>query len=61
MLRRYLIANVVSSALLYAAALTYVPSFAAMTRSINTSFEVFVMGHTFLAPVLHRIVMVGAN
>ena len=61
MLRRYLIVNVISSVMLYVAASAYVPSFAAMTRSINTSFEVFVMGHTFLAPVLHRIVMVGAN
>ena len=58
MLRRYLIVNGLSSLVLYAAIWAYVPSLASLTRSFNTSFESYVMGHTFLAPVLHRMITI---
>ena len=61
MLRRYLIVNGVSSAVLYGAIWAFVPSFSAVTQVVNASWDTYVMGHPFLGPVLHRVIKVGAN
>ena len=61
MLRRYLIVNGATSALLYLVMWTCVPSMAAMSQTINETWNSYVMGHTFLGPVLNRMITVGAN
>jgi hypothetical protein len=61
MLRRYLITNGVSSALLYLAVLAYAPSPAALTKALHATFETFVMGQTFLSPVFNRVISIGAG
>lgn len=61
MLRRYLIVNGLSSAVLYAGIWLLVPSMASVTQAASEAWETFIMGHTFLGPVLHRIITVGAS
>lgn len=61
MLRRYLIVNGVSSAVLYAGIWAVVPSMDAVSQAASNAWDAFVMGHTFLGPVLHRIITVGAS
>jgi hypothetical protein len=61
MLRRYLITNVVSTALLYSAFWALVPSPVSVSQALNTLVDTYVMGDTFLGPVLTRVIMVGAN
>ena len=61
MLRRYLIVNGLSSAFLYAGIWAFVPTMGSLTQAIYNSWETYVMGHTFLGPVLNRIVTVGAS
>ena len=61
MLRRYLVINGVTSILIYGAVWAYVPSLATLSRTFNTSFESYVMGHTFLIPVLHRMIAINAR
>lgn len=60
MLRRYIIVNGISSAVLYAGIWAFVPSMASVTQAASEAWETFVMGHTFLGPVLHRIITVSA-
>jgi hypothetical protein len=61
MLRRYLIVNGVSSAVFYAGIWAFIPSLNSVTQVISDTWETYVMGHTFLGPVVHRIVTVGAD
>jgi hypothetical protein len=61
MLRRYLIVNGVSSAVMYVGIWAFVPSLSSVTEVINASWETYVLGHTFLAPVIHRVITVGAS
>lgn len=61
MLRRYLILNGVSSAVLYLAVWAYVPSPSSVSRAVSSSFESYVMEHAFLGPILNRMILVGAD
>ncbi len=61
MLRRYLIVNGVSSAVLYAGIWAFVPSMGSVTQAISATWQTYVMDHTFLGPVLNRIITVGAS
>lgn len=61
MLRRYVILNGISTAVLYAGVWAFVPSMTSVAQAASEAWETFVMGHTFLGPVLHRIITVGAS
>jgi hypothetical protein len=61
MLRRYLIANGVSSAVLYGAMWAFVPSLSSLSSSIETTINSYVMDHSFLAPILNRVITVAAD
>ena len=61
MLRRYLITNVITSALLYGAIWLYVPSVASVAQSFNSTLNTFVMGDIFLAPLLQGMIAVSAR
>lgn len=61
MLRRYLIVNGLSSAVLYAGIWAFVPTLGSLTNAVSDSWETYVMGHTFVGPVFNRIVTVGAS
>lgn len=61
MLRRYMISNAVSTVALYAAIWAYVPSPSSVSQAISSTIDTYIMGHTFLGPVLHRMITVGAD
>lgn len=61
MLRRYLITNVVSTALLYSAFQAFVPSPVSFSQALNSAVEGFVMSDVFLGPVMTRVITVGAD
>ncbi len=61
MLRRYMVANVASTVVLYAGAWALIPSASSVSRLISENFESFVMGHTFLGPVLNRVITIAAD
>jgi hypothetical protein len=61
MLRRYLITNVVSTALLYSAFWAFVPSPVSVSQALNGLAETYVMSDAFLGPVLTRVITVGAD
>lgn len=60
MLRRYLIINGVSTALIYAAIWMLVPSGVFSINAMHESFEAYTMESPVLSPLIHRIVTVGA-
>ena len=61
MLRRYVIVNGLTTALLYAGVWLYTPSLPGLVQSARQSFEVYAMDHALLGPVVHRIVTVSGR
>jgi hypothetical protein len=61
MLRRYLIVNGITTALLYGAFWAFVPSMPDMLQSARATFDTFSMQSPVLGPFLHRIVMVSGR
>lgn len=61
MLKRYLIANGISTAVLYGGVYAVVMSAPSLTQAASDAWETYVMGHTFLGPVLHRMITVAAG
>jgi hypothetical protein len=61
MLRRYLITNAVSTAVLYVAVSACASSLSSLSKSITTTANSFVMSDTFLAPVLNGMITVSAG
>lgn len=61
MLRRYVIVNGVSTVVLYGALWAFLPSMSSLTDALSNTLDSFVAGHTFLGPVLHRMVTVSAD
>lgn len=61
MLRRYLIVNGVTTALLYGAFSAFVPSTPDMLQSARATFDTFAMQSPILGPLIHRIVMVSGR
>ena len=61
MLRRYLITNLVSTALLYAGYMALVRSRADLAAHMSQGFESYSMESSMLAPLLHRIVTVSGR
>ena len=59
MLRRYLIVNGITTALLYGAILTLVPSTPDLAQSARTSLDTLAMEMPLLGPLVHRIVLVS--
>lgn len=61
MMRRYLIVNGVSTAVMYAGVWAFVPSVTSLTQTLNQTWDTYVMGDTILGPVLYRMITVGAS
>ena len=59
MLRRYLIVNGISTALLYGVFSAFVPSMPNLLQSARATFDTYAMQSPFLEPMIHRIVMVS--
>lgn len=58
MLRRYLITNAITTALLLWA-LSFVPSVSSLKTDMLKNFDIYAMDHAVLGPIIHRFVMVG--
>lgn len=58
MLRRYVIANAVSTAILLWA-LSSIPSMSSIKTDVIKSFDIYAIDHAFLGPIVHRFVLVG--
>ena len=61
MLRRYLIVNAVTTALLYAAFWLYAPSLSGLIHNARHGIEVYAMDSVVLGPIMHRIVLVSGR
>jgi hypothetical protein len=61
MLRRYLIVNGITTALLYAAYTSLVPSAPHMLNSARETFDTFAMQSPLLGPIVYRLVTVSGR
>ncbi len=59
MLRRYLITNIVSTALMYGAFLALVPELTGTFDGAVRAIELYAIDHAWLAPVLHGVLQVS--
>ncbi|NOT70199.1 MAG: hypothetical protein HOP09_02630 [Hyphomicrobium sp.] len=60
MLRRYLIVNGLTTALMYGAVWALVPSPSSVTQALSSTFESYVSENALLGPVVYRMITVGA-
>jgi hypothetical protein len=61
MLRRYLISNFVSTAVLYAAFIAVVPMLLSTSQALNSTADAYIASHALLGPVLNRMITVSAE
>jgi hypothetical protein len=61
MLRRYLISNFVSTAVLYAAFLAFVPAVSSASQALNATADAYIASHALLGPMLNRMISVSAE
>lgn len=61
MLRRYLITNGISTAIMYGAYLAVVPSLPNLLSAVGQSVDAMAMESSFLGPIFHRIVSVSCD
>jgi hypothetical protein len=61
MLRRYLIVNGITTALLYGAFWAFVPSTPNLMQGMFSAFDTFAMESPLFGPVVHRILIVSAR
>lgn len=61
MLRRYLIVNGITTALLYAGFWLYTPSLSGLVQNAKQGFEIYALDSALLGPVVHRIVTVSGR
>jgi hypothetical protein len=61
MLRRYLILNLISTALMYGAYFSLVPSRAGIFANVSESVSSYSMESSMLAPLVYRIITVSGR
>jgi hypothetical protein len=61
MLRRYLIANGIMTALLYGAVWAFVPSASGLAHAAGSTVQTFAMKSPMLVPLIYRIVTVSGR
>lgn len=61
MLRRYLIVNGVSTALMYGAVWAFVPSPSSIAQAVTASVHSYVAENALWQPVVYRMIVVGAR
>jgi hypothetical protein len=61
MLRRYLIVNGITTALLYAAVWNFVPSVSGLAHAAGSTFQTFAMESPMLGPLIYRLVTVSGR
>lgn len=60
-LRRYLIADLIFTAVSYAAFAAYAPSLSGLAQSVRSGVEIYALDSSLLGPVVHRMIIVSGR